>query len=72
MWRVGKPEKDGRYFVLVDMNDPVICNGNIARRAIPMVSNFREGKWLADDNYMEVIYWMEVPELKKTRKSKKS
>lgn len=64
MWRVGKPEKDGRYFVLVDMNEPVICNDKICAKAIPMVSNFRDGKWCGEwPGKMEVTYWMEVPEL---------
>lgn len=64
MWKIGKPKEDGRYFVLMEMEYPVIFNGNIGTRCIAMASNFRDGKWCGEcPDMMTVTHWMEVPDL---------
>lgn len=62
VWRIGKPEKEGRYFVLVDFEEPVISNDEVKRRGVPFASNYTVSKgWGMED--VEVTHWMEVPKI---------
>lgn len=65
MWnRVEKmlPQEDGRYFILVDFEDPVMCLGVIAKRGFPMTSNYRKKKgWMGTLPEMVVTHWMVIP-----------
>lgn len=64
MWKRGKPEVKGRYFVLVDFDNPVMSEelGIVRRTGVPMVSNFTPEKgWLGCWPEMTVTKWMEVP-----------
>ena len=56
------PKKDGRYFILVDFDQPCILNDSIVRKSISMVSNFRvkEG-WMNLLPEMTITHWMTVP-----------
>lgn len=66
-WKKGKPDKSGRYFVLVDFLYPVQMEklNRVTRENVPMVSNYTvEEGWACLSAEITVTHWMEVPELK--------
>lgn len=66
MWKTGVPEVKGRYFVLVDFDNPVMSGelSIVRRTAWPMVSNYTPEKgWIGELPEMKITHWMEVPPL---------
>lgn len=66
MWKEGVPEKNGRYFILVEFKDPVMMSESsiVTRRGVPMVSNYTlEKGWMSAIPEMIVTHWMEVPKV---------
>jgi len=65
MWKrvdSGLPQKEDRYFVMVDFERAVISGDRIIRERIPFASNFTfQHGWMGQWPEMVVTHWMEVP-----------
>ena len=61
------PKKDGRYLLMVEMDEPCISNNTIIRISIPMIDNYSvmDKDWLGVYPLMEITHWMEIPSLER-------